>query len=181
MVRLNMIYAIDNHVNNHVFSIPLGIGLFVVVSAVVALCANHARRAAKKEVSKDSIASSSDKSSFNSFEDDHYQEKIPPRSPLRSPRQLITTISNKAMSSFVVNHKKDGAQDARAVEEGFGQGGVWQKEILMGVKCQPPEFSGVIYYDYDGRQVSEFPPRSPRSPRIAPTSEFTFPMIKNSV
>nr|GFA49862.1 HTH-type transcriptional regulator SgrR like [Tanacetum cinerariifolium] len=177
-----MIHAIDNHVNNHVFSIPLGIGLFVVVSAVVALCANHARRASKKEVvSKDTIASSSsDKSSFNSFEDDHYQEKIPPRSPLRSPRQLITTISNKAMSSFVVNHKKSGDQDARAVEEGFGQGGVWQKEILMGVKCQPPEFSGVIYYDYDGRQVSEFPPRSPRSPRIAPTSDFTFPMIKNS-
>ncbi|KAL4586558.1 hypothetical protein LXL04_011195 [Taraxacum kok-saghyz] len=176
MVRLSVLHVANNHGG---ISLPLGIGLFVMVSAIVALCANHSRRSSKKEGSKDKIGST------EKMCEDNHQEKFPPRSPLRSPKQLITTISNKAMTSFIVNHKRGGGHDAggggAAVEEGFGQGGLWQKEILMGVKCQPPEFSGVIYYNCDGHQVSEFPPRSPRSPRIAQLPDFTFPMIKSSV
>ena len=43
-------------------------------------------------------------------------------------------------------------------------GGVWRKEILMGGRCQPLDFSGVIYYDADGQRLTQ-PPRSPmRSP-----------------
>jgi hypothetical protein len=43
-------------------------------------------------------------------------------------------------------------------------GGLWRKEILMGERCQPLEFSGVIYYDADGHRLEQ-PPRSPmRSP-----------------
>ncbi|XP_010924749.1 uncharacterized protein [Elaeis guineensis] len=44
---------------------------------------------------------------------------------------------------------------------------LWQRTILMGEKCQPLDFSGVIYYDSAGRQLKELPfvPRSPlRSP-----------------
>ncbi|KAL7606261.1 hypothetical protein Lser_V15G15161 [Lactuca serriola] len=182
MVRLSVMHVANNHVG---ISIPLGIGLFVVVSAIVALCANHARRASRKDQgSTDNIGGTTEKMCDSSRED-NYQEKFAPRSPLRSPKQLITTISNKAMTSFIVNHKRgrghDGGGSDAAVEEGFGQGGLWQKEILMGVKCQPPEFSGVIYYNCDGHQVSEFPPRSPRSPRVAHSPDFTFPMIKSSV
>lgn len=179
MVRLTFIHTENNHVNDHVFSIPLGICLFIVVSAIVALCANHGKRASRKEVSKSSIDNIDN--SFQSVEEDRFQEKIPPRSPLRSPKQLIATISNKATSSFIINHKRDGGDGGKVEDEGFGQGGLWQKEILMGVKCQPPEFSGVIYYDCDGHQVSEFPPKSPRSPRIARSPDFTFPMVKSSV
>ncbi|KAK7388778.1 hypothetical protein VNO78_23605 [Psophocarpus tetragonolobus] len=47
--------------------------------------------------------------------------------------------------------------------QGWGNGGVWQKEILMGGKCEPLNFSGVIYYDGNGKQLSEIPPRSPRA------------------
>ncbi|KAM3209607.1 hypothetical protein ACQJBY_063978 [Aegilops geniculata] len=44
------------------------------------------------------------------------------------------------------------------------EGGLWRKEILMGERCQPLEFSGVIYYDADGHRLAQ-PPRSPmRSP-----------------
>ncbi|KAG8660709.1 hypothetical protein MANES_02G184300v8 [Manihot esculenta] len=32
--------------------------------------------------------------------------------------------------------------------------GVWQKNILMGGKCQLPDFSGVIIYDSDGNVVA---------------------------
>ncbi|XP_030524840.1 uncharacterized protein LOC115737030 [Rhodamnia argentea] len=37
---------------------------------------------------------------------------------------------------------------------------VWQKNILMGGKCQLPDFSGVIIYDADGKIVT--PPKTPR-------------------
>ncbi|KAD4983013.1 hypothetical protein E3N88_19684 [Mikania micrantha] len=180
MVRLSFIHAPNNHVvgDHCIFSIPFGIGLFVMVSAVVALCATHGRRRSSR--TKESIAN---KAFDSGDQDDYYQQKLPPRSPLRSPKQLITNISNKAFNSLVVNHKRGGGSGGgdRVVEEGFGQGGLWQKEILMGEKCQPLEFSGVIYYDCDGHQVSEFPPRSPRSPRISPSPEFSFPVIKSPV
>ncbi|KAK7343893.1 hypothetical protein VNO77_12995 [Canavalia gladiata] len=39
---------------------------------------------------------------------------------------------------------------------------LWKKTIMMGEKCQPLEFSGLILYDNNGNQLSE-PPRSPRS------------------
>ncbi|KAF3332718.1 hypothetical protein FCM35_KLT02295 [Carex littledalei] len=46
-----------------------------------------------------------------------------------------------------------------------GHDGVWRKSILMGEKCQPLNFSGVIYYDADGKKLDTMPPRSPmRSP-----------------
>lgn len=152
-----------------------------MVSCVVALCANHRKQSRKQENSQTTNGTSNKMFDHHSMEkDDYYQDKLPPRSPLRSPKQLITTISNKALNTLVVNHKRNGGGD-RVVDEGFGEGGLWQKEILMGVKCQPPEFSGVIYYDCDGKQVSEFPPRSPRSPRVVPSPEFTFPVIKSSV
>ncbi|XP_068649270.1 uncharacterized protein [Aristolochia californica] len=43
-------------------------------------------------------------------------------------------------------------------EEGFmgGEAGaicVWQKKILMGEKCQLPDFSGIISYDSDGNII----------------------------
>ncbi|CAI8604084.1 unnamed protein product [Vicia faba] len=41
---------------------------------------------------------------------------------------------------------------------------LWKKTILMGEKCQPLEFSGAIFYDSEGNQLSE----PPRTPRISP-------------
>ncbi|KAF8052169.1 hypothetical protein N665_1594s0002 [Sinapis alba] len=40
--------------------------------------------------------------------------------------------------------------------------GLWQREILMGKKCELLDFSGLIHYDRNGRQLREMPPRSPR-------------------
>lgn len=48
---------------------------------------------------------------------------------------------------------------------------LWKKTIMMGEKCQPLQFSGAIFYDCKGNQLSE-PPRSPRaSPSLLPALE----------
>ena len=49
---------------------------------------------------------------------------------------------------------------------GKADAGVWRKEILMGERCQPLDFSGVIYYDAEGRRLAHPPP--PRSPLRSP-------------
>lgn len=47
---------------------------------------------------------------------------------------------------------------------------LWKKTILMGERCQPLVFSGAIYYDSEGNQISE-PPRTP--PKSSPLSSFS--------
>ncbi|KAF9618220.1 hypothetical protein IFM89_000855 [Coptis chinensis] len=116
--------------------------LFISLSAFLNLCAKQANRVAKK------------------FKPDpNIPRRLGPISSLASSKQLL----NKA-NPFA--HKKrhiNGKPEAEFLdEEGFGDGGLWQRSILMGEKCQPPEFSGVIYYDHTGNRLSELPPRSPR-------------------
>ncbi|KAJ1280691.1 hypothetical protein BS78_04G251900 [Paspalum vaginatum] len=53
-----------------------------------------------------------------------------------------------------------------AAKEEAGGDGVWRKEIIMGERCQPLDFSGVIYYDAQGRRLAQPPP--PRSPMRSP-------------
>lgn len=45
---------------------------------------------------------------------------------------------------------------------------LWKKTILMGEKCQPLEFSGAIFYDSEGNQLSE----PPKTPKIIPLISF---------
>ncbi|KAG9160029.1 hypothetical protein Leryth_005777 [Lithospermum erythrorhizon] len=84
------------------------------------------------------------------------------------PKQLLAMISNKTIN---LRHKKKKKKAGAIIDEneehearhGFGDGGLWQRSIMMGDKCQPLDFSGVIYYDHDGKRVSELPIRSPRA------------------
>jgi hypothetical protein len=66
----------------------------------------------------------------------------------------------KAISSSR-RSRKAGAELSFRAEDG-----VWRKEILMGERCQPLDFSGVIYYDAEGRRLEQPPP--PRSPLRSP-------------
>lgn len=88
----------------------------------------------------------------------------PKKSALAAPKKLLSNISSKALPFGHHNKKKLQVEGERAEsgEEEWGDGGVWQKTILMGDKCQPLDFSGVIYYDSNGRQTNEVPLRSPR-------------------
>ncbi|KAK2451000.1 nucleolar protein [Trifolium repens] len=72
-----------------------------------------------------------------------------------APKKLLKNISNKTMP-FIEKMKKK-----KKGKEDWGDGGVWQKAIMMGDKCEPLDFSGVIYYDSNGKQVNEFPLRTP--------------------
>ncbi|KAJ0264392.1 hypothetical protein HA466_0027570 [Hirschfeldia incana] len=96
-----------------------------------------------------------------------------PRSPALSfstmkgrPRELLTTLSNKAKS--LAGRKKKSYDDCGGTQAKTGaemvmeeeEYGIWQRKILMGDKCEPLCHSGVILYDCSGRQVKELPPRS---------------------
>ncbi|KAK7304198.1 hypothetical protein RJT34_15317 [Clitoria ternatea] len=74
----------------------------------------------------------------------------------KSPKKLLSNINSKTLS--FLQKKKRG-------DDGWGHGGVWQKAILMGDKCEPLDFSGVIYYDSNGKQMNEMPVKSPRVSR----------------
>ncbi|CAJ1975380.1 unnamed protein product [Sphenostylis stenocarpa] len=76
---------------------------------------------------------------------------------LRSPKKLLSNIGGKTLPFLPKRSKK------KRDEKDWGNGGVWQKTILMGDKCEPLDFSGVIYYDNNGKQVNEIPLRSPRA------------------
>lgn len=105
--------------------------------------------------------------------------RLSPKSPLRrlklssdspllaSPKRLLATLSNKAAPLL---------KRWKVEEEEEDKGGLWQKEILMGEKCQPLDFSGVIYYDKHGKLVSEIPPRSPRQGGRQLVQSFSFPV-----
>lgn len=153
-----MVRPIPTHGGDHLCSVPLAIGLFLSVSALVALCAKHAPRRLPTKYAAQTQTQPSD-------------PKMAPRSPLRSPKELIGSIP-------FTHRKKSGDNSgtrAGKAEEGFGEGGLWQKSILMGEKCQPPEFSGVIYYDPFGNQISELPPKSPRAGSSS-LQKFSFPV-----
>ncbi|KAL1803321.1 hypothetical protein ACET3Z_031968 [Daucus carota] len=183
MVRPLQILAGDHHSES---SIGLAIGLFVSASVVATLCAKHARKISKNySANSPKIDHALPSPEKNSSMQENYEQKMVPKSPLRSPKKFITSISNKAITPFLMYHKRGGDGDNDQVprgeklleEEGFGEGGLWQKDILMGEKCQPHEFSGVIYYDCDGNQISEMPPRSPRASTHVPA--FSFPVVAN--
>ncbi|CAL9072154.1 unnamed protein product [Musa acuminata var. zebrina] len=74
---------------------------------------------------------------------------------------LIPFLSNKRITDDKKRHV-GGEEEEEA-------GGVWQKTILMGEKCQPLDFSGAIHYDSSGRQLS-----SPRTPLRTPMTSFAF-------
>lgn len=81
---------------------------------------------------------------------------------IRSPKKLLRNISSKTLPFIQKRLRK------KKEKEEWGDGGVWQKAILMGDKCEPLDFSGVIYYDSNGKQVNELPLRSPRASPVPP-------------
>ncbi|XP_055832608.1 uncharacterized protein LOC129901450 [Solanum dulcamara] len=90
-------------------------------------------------------------------------------SSLAKSKKFLGKINGKATNLM----RKIKAKN-KEVENGedFGDGGLWQKEILMGDKCQPLDFSGVIYYDRNGKRLSEVPVKSPRASPL-PSNRYT--------
>lgn len=81
----------------------------------------------------------------------------------------------KPSNKKILGRRSGGGLEKDFGEESFGDGGVWRRSILMGDKCEPLDFSGVIYYDCNGNKLAEPPMKSPRaSPFVGyghPTAE----------
>jgi hypothetical protein len=90
---------------------------------------------------------------------------------LRPRQSIAASFSSRAIVPFLGGAKKSLSSSAsskaksrrKAAEE---EDGVWRKEIMMGERCQPLDFSGVIYYDAEGQRLAQPPP--PRSPLRSP-------------
>ncbi|MED6195387.1 hypothetical protein PIB30_037401 [Stylosanthes scabra] len=136
----------------------------VAVAAVFAMLAKRARRLPKML----KAAAESDPKPVDDWK--IVLRSSPKSSPAAAlvsrPKKLISNLSNKTLSFIQKKNNKSG--------EEWGDGGVWQKAILMGDKCEPLDFSGVIYYDSNGKQVSGIPVRSPRASPV-PAPLFTPP------
>ena len=91
-----------------------------------------------------------------------------PRSPLNS--SLPSRWNEKAlMSPYVGGKKRDGLWVEEKKKKGRRDGdGLWTRTILLGEKCRPLDFDGVIHYDHQGRRVLELP----RSPMRSPLPSF---------
>ncbi|EER88345.1 hypothetical protein BDA96_10G171600 [Sorghum bicolor] len=74
--------------------------------------------------------------------------------------------SSPRAQAVVAPWKKTSSPSGTTAKEEAAEAGVWRKEILMGERCQPLDFSGAIYYDAEGRRLAQPPP--PRSPMRSP-------------
>ncbi|KAJ1259368.1 hypothetical protein BS78_10G149100 [Paspalum vaginatum] len=84
----------------------------------------------------------------------------------RAARKMAAGGKGSSPRAVVAPWKKTISIAPSAEASREGEGGVWRKEILMGERCQPLDFSGVIYYDAEGRRLAQPPP--PRSPMRSP-------------
>ncbi|CAL5054730.1 unnamed protein product [Urochloa decumbens] len=129
----------------------MGMSLAQAVAALMGTCARQLSRAARRLHLK------------------------PPRQGLAasfvSPRAIVPFLGGggggvikKVLSSSSSSKSKRRRRKAEDDELSFEweDDGVWRKEIMMGERCQPLEFSGAIYYDADGRRLEQ--PPTPRSP-----------------
>ncbi|KAG9141696.1 hypothetical protein Leryth_025896 [Lithospermum erythrorhizon] len=124
-----MVRAFSFHPKGDTFcSITLGIGMFACVTFLVALCAKHAKKISRKYM---------------------HETSDPKVTPSHNKNN-----NNKNSEGYI---EEGGKSKSYKNQEKLEEGGLWQKAILMGEKCQPPDFSGVIYYDPHGNRISELP------------------------
>lgn len=98
------------------------------------MCASHSRRRRRRW-----------EECYGFFEEEPVIE-------LRNDTIILEQQADKEDGMFMVGGENQ--------EEAASAASVWQKNILMGGKCQLPDFSGVIIYDADGNIVT--PPKTPR-------------------
>ncbi|CAN0876528.1 hypothetical protein LINGRAHAP2_LOCUS11358 [Linum grandiflorum] len=148
---------------------PLAIGLFVAVGVLMGLCAHQPaakeepdtpanKTCSKKLVTRTFSRNKTKKREGGGGGDDHEHEirvdisaQVPvPLSPPAAPQR-----KNSKEGSRKEGYEKKGKimGGEKVSRGGFGEGGLWQKSILRGEKCQLPEFSGVIFYDSRGNQL----------------------------
>ncbi|CAI0458949.1 unnamed protein product [Linum tenue] len=155
-------------------SMLVAIGLFVAIVALVALCAHQpakekqncnttsdrttSKKLMNRTISRNKINPSATQKKRGG--DDHAHEirvdvsaqvPLPSSTPLPPPPP--PAAEKRSGGGGGGGCEKKGKIGAKVATGGFGEGGLWQKSILRGEKCQLPEFSGVIFYDSRGNQI----------------------------
>ncbi|RLM80645.1 hypothetical protein C2845_PM12G25040 [Panicum miliaceum] len=128
----------------------MGMSLAQAVAALVGTCARRLSRAARRL---------------------HHLRPRDGAAASFSSRAIVPFLGGgggvrKALSSSSSSSKPKTKRRSKAAAEDAAGDGVWRKEIMMGERCQPLDFSGVIYYDAEGRRLAQPPP--PRSPMRSP-------------
>ncbi|KAL9246217.1 hypothetical protein vseg_019780 [Gypsophila vaccaria] len=175
-----MVRPFPTHVTDHVQSGPLAIGLFISIFALVALCAKRGTKSPKGPLYDDDNNDLYDTKSTSSNDVQSNNTRVP-KSALSTPKRLLSTLSNLSLKSNKKNSDRNENEDmTEEAKDTFNdEGGLWRKNILMGEKCQPLEYSGVIYYDNNGNRTADIP-RSPRiSGVVSQRGSFTHPIIAN--
>ncbi|PWZ24628.1 hypothetical protein Zm00014a_022724 [Zea mays] len=127
----------------------MGMSLAQAVAALVGTCARRLSRAARRLRPRDGVAASFSSRAIVPFLGG-------------GGGGVKKSLSSSSSSSSPSKSKR---RKAAPKEEEAGDG-LWRKEIMMGERCQPLDFSGVIYYDAQGRRLAQAPP--PRSPLRSP-------------
>ncbi|XP_074306588.1 uncharacterized protein LOC141641840 [Silene latifolia] len=148
-----------HNVTVHFQPTPLAaVGLFIYVFSLVALCAKRATKSPKGTYVDDNLDTM--ENTNGSPMDYNKVEK----SPMSTPKRLMSNSSNvkvnKKNNEEIIDKEENKGDMVEEAKDMFGEGGLWQKNILLGEKCKPLEYSGVIYYDNYGNRISEIP-RSP--------------------
>jgi hypothetical protein len=127
----------------------MGMSLAQAVAALVGTCARRLSRAPRRLRPRDGVAASFSSRAIVPFLGG-------------GGGGVKKSLSSSSSSSSPSKSKR---RKAAPKEEEAGDG-LWRKEIMMGERCQPLDFSGVIYYDAHGRRLAQAPP--PRSPLRSP-------------
>ncbi|CAN6278446.1 unnamed protein product [Urochloa humidicola] len=69
------------------------------------------------------------------------------------PPEVEKNVVLVAPAGAVQGVKSGGVEGAATMSGGTPARPIWQRKVLMGVKCQLPRFSGMILYDESGRPV----------------------------
>ncbi|AQK74162.1 uncharacterized protein [Zea mays] len=128
----------------------MGMSLAQAVAALVGTCARRLSRAARRLRPRDGVAASFSSRAIVPFLGG-------------GGGGVKKSLSSSASSSSSSKLKRRKAAPKEEEEAGDG---LWRREIMMGERCQPLDFSGVIYYDAQGRRLAQAPP--PRSPLRSP-------------
>jgi len=151
------------------FLLPVTCVLALVV-VVTASCAMHShfRRSRDNNSSTRSDTPTPTESSTRSASPTQNFKPTP-----MSPDRALNNSSKKPLISEKreeIGQENEAYDCGAKVEEG-GAESVWQRRILMGERCQPPNFSGQIVYDHKGNRLSQFPPRTPNHYLFQPSSQ----------
>ncbi|XP_038886392.1 uncharacterized protein LOC120076591 [Benincasa hispida] len=117
-----------------------GVSLLLCAFALF-MCASHARKWRRR---------------WNACLDYGYEFE----DPVIELNQEATVMTTQRVNACVVNATESENVNDEMFFSREQQAAIWQKNILMGGKCQLPDFSGVILYDPNGNAVT--PAKTPR-------------------